>query len=69
VRDLAALNRVEMLPWDEWGRMHASYDGETGADYDDLMDTIATVTASDDVDAIMDLYATAELTVPPEMIV
>jgi hypothetical protein len=25
VRDLAALNKVETLPWDEWGRMHASY--------------------------------------------
>jgi len=33
VRDLAALNKVEMLPWDEWGRMDASYRGETGADY------------------------------------
>ena len=41
VRDLAALNKVELLPWDAWGRMEASYDGRTGADYDALMDRIA----------------------------
>src|SRR5215472_16245485 len=29
IRDLAALNKVEMLPWDEWGRMDASYKGPT----------------------------------------
>ena len=32
IRDLAALNKVETLPWDEWGRMEASYAGETGAE-------------------------------------
>jgi hypothetical protein len=30
------LNKVEMLPWDEWGCMTAAYRGETGEDYDDL---------------------------------
>jgi hypothetical protein len=68
IRDLAALNKVEMLPWDEWGRMHASYEGETGADYDDLMDVIAGVTGADRDDAIQDLYASADLAVPTEMI-
>jgi hypothetical protein len=33
VRDLASLNKVEMLPWDEWGRVAAAYRGETGEDY------------------------------------
>jgi hypothetical protein len=47
VKDLAALNKVEMLPWDEWGRMTASYQGKTGPDYDRLIDTIASVCASD----------------------
>ena len=28
VRDLAALNKAEMLPWDEWGRMTDSYQGK-----------------------------------------
>lgn len=68
VRDLAALNKVEMLPWDEWGRMAASYAGETGPDYDELMDTIAAVTASDDVAALAELYASEDLTVPPDLL-
>ena len=37
VKDLAALNKVEVLPWDEWGRMTASYEGRTGAEYDRLI--------------------------------
>ena len=69
IRDLAALNKVEMLPWDEWGRMEASYAGETGADFDELVGTIASVCESDDESAVLDLYASSDLAVPPEMIV
>ncbi len=36
IRDLAALNKVETLPWDEWGRMTDSYRGATGGEYDEL---------------------------------
>jgi Transglutaminase-like superfamily len=68
IRDLAALNKVEMLPWDEWGRMGASYKGETGADYDELIDTIADVCAADDPAAVAELYAGDELRVPQELI-
>src|SRR5579875_245738 len=68
VKDLAALNKVEMLPWDEWGRMDASYKGQTGADYDELLDTIADVCAADDPSAVAGLYACDELRVPPELI-
>jgi hypothetical protein len=68
VKDLAALNKVEMLPWDEWGRMGASYKGQTGADYDELIDTVATVCADDDPTAITDLYDLDELKVPPALI-
>jgi hypothetical protein len=68
IKDLAALNKVEMLPWDEWGRMDASYQGQTGADYDELLDTIAGVCAADDPSAVADLYARDELRVPPELI-
>jgi transglutaminase-like putative cysteine protease len=64
VKDLAALNKVEMLPWDEWGRMTASYQGKTGPDYDRLIDTIASVCASDRHGAIADLYACEDLRVP-----
>ena len=68
IRDLAALNKVEMLPWDEWGRMDASYKGQTGADYDELLDTIADACAADDPSAVADLYACDELRVPPGLI-
>lgn len=64
IKDLAALNKFEMLPWDEWGRMTASYNGETGPDYDDLIDTIAATCIGDDSAEIMDLYAREELRVP-----
>jgi len=64
VRDLAALNKVETLPWDEWGRMAASYAGKTGPDYDELMDTIAATCASDDEAALAGLYASHDLAVP-----
>ncbi len=64
VRDLAALNLVEVLPWDEWGRMTASYAGETGSDYDALIDAVAAACASDDDERIRSLYATEELEAP-----
>jgi hypothetical protein len=68
IRDLAALNKTEMLPWDEWGRMVASYQGETGPDYDELIDEIAAICAADDASAIAACYAQAELQVPPDVI-
>ncbi|MFC4017868.1 transglutaminase-like domain-containing protein [Micromonospora sp. GCM10011542] len=68
IRDLAALNKVEMLPWDEWGRMGESYRGETGADYDGLIDMVAATCASDAPTAVADLYASADLQVPTELI-
>jgi transglutaminase superfamily protein len=64
IRDLASLNKVETLPWDEWGRMTASYRGETGPDYDELLDTIAATCAADDPRAVADLYASEDLRVP-----
>jgi hypothetical protein len=69
IRDLAALNKTEMLPWDEWGRMKDSYNGATGPDYDELMDTIAATCASDDAAAIEALYDSEDLAVPPSMAV
>jgi hypothetical protein len=68
VKDLAALNKVEMLPWDEWGRMSASYQGQTGADYDELIDTVARVCADDDPRAVAELYDLDEFTVPTGLI-
>ena len=68
IKDLAALNKVEMLPWDEWGRMDASYKRETGTDYDELLDTVSTVCAADDFAALANLYARDELRVPSELV-
>jgi len=68
IRDLAALNKVEMLPWDEWGRMTASYRGRTGAEYDELMDTIAAVAGADDAQAVADLYRAEDLEVPADLV-
>lgn len=67
IKDLAALNKVEMLPWHERGRMTASYSGETGPDYDELLDAIAATCTSEDLAAIAELYAHNELRVPPEL--
>jgi hypothetical protein len=68
VKDLAALNKVEMLPWDEWGRMTEAYEGKTGSDYDDLLDQLAAVTASDDAEAIAALYDHEHFHVPAGLI-
>ncbi|MFI9503276.1 transglutaminase domain-containing protein [Nocardia sp. NPDC052566] len=68
IKDLAALNKVETLPWDEWGRMDASYKGETGPEYDDLLDTIARICIQDDTAALAELYARDELRVPTELL-
>jgi hypothetical protein len=45
VRDLAALNRVETLPWDEWGLIPIHYDRLEPADIT-LLDDIAAVSAA-----------------------
>lgn len=68
VKDLAALNRVEMLPWDVWGHMEEAYKGETGPDYDELLDILAAVCAADDPAVITVLYSRDDMRVPPELI-
>jgi len=68
VRDLAALNKIETLPWDEWGRMSDAYQGKTGADYDELLDELASVCAADDPVDMSALYAHDLLRVPDDLI-
>lgn len=46
------------------GRMEASYRGKTGPDYDQLIDVIAAVRATDDPGAVANLYASHDLAVP-----
>ena len=69
VRDLAAMNKLEMLPWDEWSRMELSYKNEAGADFDRLIDTIASTGAGNDPKMIEALYNTEDLAVPAELVV
>ena len=57
-----------MLPWDVWGRMEEAYRGETGPDYDELLDELAAVCAASDSVAAAALYARDELTVPGDLI-
>lgn len=68
VKDLAALNKVEMLPWDVWGRMEEAYRGETGAEYDNLLDELAAVCQADDSAAIAALYDCHDMMVPAELL-
>jgi hypothetical protein len=67
IRDLASLCKVEMLPWDEWGRMDDSYHGRTGADYDELIDTVAAACASGDPSTLAATYASEDLAVPDQL--
>lgn len=67
MRDLAALVKVETLPWDEWGRMADSYQGRTGEDFDRLMDRIADACGRDDPAAVATVYAAEDLAVPEEV--
>jgi hypothetical protein len=68
VKDLAALNKIESLPWDEWGRMTEAYEGKTGPDYDELLDTLAVVCAADNPTAIAALFEQDQLRVPLDLI-
>lgn len=68
VRDLAALNKVETLPWDEWGRMSDAYAGTTGSDYDERLDELAEACARDDPVAVAATYAHPDFAVPAELL-
>jgi hypothetical protein len=67
IRDLAALSKVETLPWDEWGRMGDSYRGLTGPDYDELIDEVAAVCLDAAPATVSSLYGRDGLSVPAEL--
>lgn len=67
--DFAALNKVEMLPWDDWGPMIPPGEAPT-ADQLALFDRLADLTLDADArfDELRALYATGPgLKVPPEV--
>jgi len=55
LRDVAALNNMEMLPWDVWGAMPAPDETISGEQYE-LFDRLAGLTRDPDA-AIADLTA------------
>jgi len=66
IRDLAALNKVELLPWDGWGLIDQELENISQGELI-LLDEIATIT-SDEIDflAVRELYKTNQsLEVPP----
>ena len=63
-RDLAALNKVEMLPWDDWGYLSGAGAAATGAEVDE----VAALSTSGDFEAIRRRYETDPgLRVPPRV--
>lgn len=69
LRDLAALNKMELLPWDCWGLMEAD---DPGSDENlAIFDRVAELTLGidDDFGAVRSLYdSDPDLRVPPEII-
>ena len=66
VRDVAALNKMELLPWDVWGLMRGPDEDNTAEDLA-FLDDLAALTAGDvpDFDKVRSLYeADARLHVP-----
>lgn len=70
VRELAALNGAEMLPWDVWGLMNLDDASPEAAKYAKLLDGVARALVAKDEDEIARLYRAEEgLQVPAEMVV
>lgn len=69
IRDVAALQKIETLPWDCWGLVDGM-DDDLGPEAMDVLDRLAALTApaDPDVSALATLYAsTPGLVVPAEM--
>ncbi|MFD1718665.1 transglutaminase-like domain-containing protein [Georgenia deserti] len=58
LRDLAALHKVEVMPWDVWGVMREAPDEE-------LIDAVAVAVVADGVDEMSRLYRRDGVRVPP----
>ncbi len=66
VRDLAALNKMELLPWDGWGLMN---DEQGGGPASGLVDRVAQAIVADDWLEIRRLYDDNDLLRVPEHVV
>jgi hypothetical protein len=67
ITDFAAINKVELLPWDAWGMMPSPFE-ELSAETLAVVDDIARLADSDDLDAIRARYDNDDrLRVPPDI--
>jgi Transglutaminase-like superfamily len=68
VRDLAALNRMELLPWDVWGAMPGPANAIAPADVE-LFDHIAEITLADDtaLPELRQIYENSRVRVPEKV--
>jgi hypothetical protein len=68
LRDLAALNRMDMLPWDVWGAMPGPANAIAPADVE-LFDRIAELTLAGDIalPELQRIYENSRLKVPDEV--
>ncbi|HZT66576.1 MAG TPA: transglutaminase-like domain-containing protein [Acidimicrobiales bacterium] len=66
IRDLAALNKMELLPWDSWGPMTFRQDpGPQGAT---LLDRVASKIDTDDLTQIRGIYQSEECLAVPDTV-
>lgn len=67
LRDLAALNRMELLPWDVWGLMQMNDAGLLGGEKGALLDRVAALTLAEDgaFSEVCAIYEDDRLRVPP----
>jgi hypothetical protein len=68
VRDLASLNKMELLPWDGWGIMNASEE-HGGGPATGLIDNVAEAIVADEWPEIRRLYQGNDLLRVPEQVV
>lgn len=66
IRDLASLNKIEMLPWDEWGPMTDCYTRGLTPVIEELMDELTAAIAGDDQVTLAAL--SRRLSVPDDLI-
>lgn len=65
--EFAALNKVELLPWDGWGMITGPFE-PVADDAAAVLDEVAALATGDDVDAIRARYeADDRLRVPPDI--
>ena len=66
IRDLAALNKVELLPWDVWGAMPGP-DDKVDGDRAAFLDEVAQTVVAGELDKQRELFEQDGLKVPPEV--